>query len=374
MMKRLGVLALLLLVTVMASGQVVIREQIRVRDTLFIDKYEVRSDMGSVAQLKMNPGDYRLLKPSAVDVLRGTGVFHVDLVYSDFPEGEDFSELNRHRFIELFNHAPFLFNNSMISWRIVVQKGVARTGNLASYFHGFVVYYRPMPSYSSEAEYISQALNGGPLKDSSVIQILNRNAHWKDMLVVADVTGSMSPYTAQLLVWLKVNQKLGTFKQIVFFNDDDEASTDQRSVEDSFGMWAVETKSFDKVWQTALEAMHKGSHYENNLEAVCYAIKKFPLNKHNVVMIADNWENPCDMKLLKFLKEQKIPIRIVVCGVQDKLNPIYLDIAYATGGSVHTMEDDLVDLAKLGEGKVFKIGSLKFKMKDGKFVQISCNK
>jgi hypothetical protein len=54
MMKRMGVLAYLLLVTLMASGQVVIREQIRVRDTLFIDKYEVSGDLGAVAQLKMN--------------------------------------------------------------------------------------------------------------------------------------------------------------------------------------------------------------------------------------------------------------------------------------------------------------------------------
>jgi hypothetical protein len=52
------------------------------------------------------------------------------------------------------------------------------------------------------------------------------------------------------------------------------------------------------------------------------------------------------------------------------MNTAYLDLAYATGGSVHTMEDDLYNIASIGEGKTFKLGELKFKMVGGRFVQL----
>ena len=85
-------------------------------------------------------------------------------------------------------------------------------------------------------------------------------------------------------------------------------------------------------------------------------------------MIADNWENPCDMHLLGYLKEKQIPVRIIVCGVEDQMNTKYLEIAYATGGSVHTMEQDLKNLASMKNGSTIRVGkSKKFKMSSGKF-------
>ena len=161
-----------------------------------------------------------------------------------------------------------------------------------------------------------------------------------------------------------------TFKQIVFFNDDEENSNPQIKSFDSTGIWTIESSNADKVIQLAFKAMEKGNHIENDLEAVCYAIKKYPENKNNVVLIADNWENPCDMKLVEFLKQQKVPLKIVVCGVKDRMNTLYLDLAYATGGSVHTMEEDLTNIAQLGNGKTFKLNGMKFMMSAGKFIQI----
>jgi hypothetical protein len=115
--------------------------------------------------------------------------------------------------------------------------------------------------------------------------------------------------------------------------------------------------------------MTEGDHIENDLEAICYAIKKYPENKENIVLIADNWEDPCDMQLIDFLKKEKVPVKIIICGVEDRLNTLYLELAHATGGSIHTMEEDLKDIAKIGEGKRFKIGKMKFYMAGGKFIQ-----
>jgi hypothetical protein len=258
---------------------------------------------------------------------------------------------------------------------LVKQTGVKSSSDMQKYTHGFTIYYRPMPSFAEEKATINRIVSGkDTLSDSTLIKIFQRQPSWKNMLVVMDVTGSMSPYTAQLLVWIKANQKLNTFKQIVFFNDDDENSTNQLTVQDNTGMWDIDSKNSDKVIDKAFTAMQQGMHNENDLEAICYAIKKFPENKKNVVLIADNWENPCDMHLLEYLKTQQIPVKVVVCGVTDRLNTLYLDIAYTTGGSVHTMEEDLINLAKLGDGKMFKLGNIKFKMLGGKFVQVNDKK
>jgi hypothetical protein len=365
------IMVIILLVKEYAAAQVSVRENIRFKDTVEINKYTSEDRGFSVMLLKMAPGEHMIQNLKDLKFLNGQTITGVDLVYSDYPEGADFSELNRLRILELYQFLPDAFNSAIIEWRIIKQTGVAQTGGLNNYFHGFAIYYRPMPSFSSEKDAITDVIEGKtPPKDSTLLKVFDRNRNWKDMLVVCDVTGSMSPYTAQLLFWIKSNQKLKTFKQIVFFNDDDELSTNQVNKEDATGMWTIETSNADKVISTAFEAMNKGKHYENNLEAICFAMKKYPENKGNIVMIADNWETPCDMRLIDHLKAQKVPIRIVICGITDKLNTAYLDLAYATNGSIHTMEDDLTEIAKIGEGKTFKLAGMKFKMSGGRFVQL----
>jgi hypothetical protein len=52
------------------------------------------------------------------------------------------------------------------------------------------------------------------------------------------------------------------------------------------------------------------------------------------------------------------------------INTKYLDIAYATNGSIHTMEEDLTEMGKMNEGKKFKIAGINFRLVNGKFIQI----
>ncbi len=353
-----------------AQGTVQVRERIRFRDTVVIEKYKPDANGFAVLQLKMAPGDHSIQNLKELEKLKGMAIVGVDLVYSDYPVGEDFTELNRKRVLELYIHLPEAFGG-MSQWRIVKQTGVEQTGGIQNYFHGMTIFYRPMSSFAEENKTINDIVEGKTApQDSTIIKVLDRKKDWKNMLVVCDVTGSMSPYTAQLLFWIKAHQANKTFKQIVFFNDDDERSTNQMGKLDTSGIWSIETSNSKKVIDKAFEAMQKGSHMENNLEAIFYAIRKYPENKQNIVLIADNWEDPCDMHLLDALKKEKIPVRIIVCGAAERMNPLYLDIAYATGGSVHTMEDDLNEIATVGEGKVIKFGKLKFKMTGGKFVQI----
>ncbi|MEM7372873.1 MAG: hypothetical protein AAF587_29900 [Bacteroidota bacterium] len=57
-------------------------------------------------------------------------------------------------------------------------------------------YIRGMPSGDTASSH--------SLPDSTVFHVFQRNPDWNNMLVVCDFTGSMSPYTAQLLVWHKL--------------------------------------------------------------------------------------------------------------------------------------------------------------------------
>lgn len=354
-----------------AFTQVSMNLRIRLTDTLEVDKYETKKNNFKIQKLYMSPGNSRIRNLSAAKKLRHQTIIGVDLVYSDYPEGRDFSELNRQRIIELFGVLPEAFNNKMVKWTVVKQTGVKKTGGISNYFHGFVIHYRALPSYQDENQLLEDILSGKKEpEDSTLLKVFNRNEEWKDMLVVCDVTGSMAPYTAQLLLWIKANQTLRSMKNIVFFNDDDEKSNNQTKRKDTSGMWTISSYNYKKVLATAVEAMEKGAHIENNLEAVCLAIEEFPEDKHKVLMIADNWEDPCDMHLLKYLKEKNIPVRIIVCGVEDTFNTKYLEIAHATGGSIHTMEDDLTNLASMRDGTTFKIGQIKYKISKGKFYQV----
>lgn len=369
-MKRKMLLAWILLSSCHLFAQVNVRMKVRITDTLVIDKFEPRTDFFAYQFLEMNPGGFRITNEKMAERLKSETIVGVDLVYSDYPEGEDFTALNERRLIELFGALPQAFNRPVVSWRVVKQTGVKKTGNIHNYFHGFAIYYREMPSFYAENKLIEQIVNGEVAPgDSNILKIFERNGKWKDMLVVCDVTGSMSPYTAQILLWIKANQKLRNMKDIVFFNDDEEKSTNQVQTEDQTGLWSVSSGDYKKVMNVAVEAMQKGNHIENNLEAVCSAIKKFPDGQGKVIMIADNWEEPCDQELVNYLIAQKIPLRIILCGVNASINTYYFDLARATGGSLHTIESDFENLASLKPGTKLKIGDLEVILTPTGFIQ-----
>ena len=286
-----------------AYSQISMNLRMRLTDTLVIDKYQTPQNSFKIQKLYMAPGNSRIKNLSAANKLQNNTIVGVDLVYSDYPEDGDFSELNRQRIIELFKVLPQAFNNKMVKWTVVKQTGVKKTGGISNYFHGFAIHYRAFPSYQDENQLLEDILSGKKEpEDSTLLKVFNRNEEWKNMLVVCDVTGSMAPYTAQLLLWMKANQTLRSMKNIVFFNDDDEKSNNQTKRKDTTGMWTISSYSYKKVLATAIKAMENGNHIENNLEAVCRAIEEYPEDKYKVLMIADNWEDPCDMHLLKYLK------------------------------------------------------------------------
>jgi hypothetical protein len=201
------------------------------------------------------------------------------------------------------------------------------------------------------------------------MKIFDRNKNIKNMPVVVDVTGSMSPYTAQLVYWLKTNAANKRFKEFVFFNDDDMQDIEQLKGIDTSGFHKIKTSSIDSILNCCFKAMSNTGQIENNLKALFYAQKCFTkTSKMGILMIADNWQTPEDLRALNEFAALKIPVYIIVCGVSETINPSYLEMAYVTGGSVHTMEEDLLYLKNLKEGEKVTLNNRNYQLRGGRFL------
>jgi hypothetical protein len=205
--------------------------------------------------------------------------------------------------------------------------------------------------------------------DSTLQKVFTRNK-WRRMSVAADLTGSMYPYTAQLLIWMKL-QSLDSFStQYIFFNDGNEKQDHEKVIGSTGGIYSNQSGSFTEVLETIKTCMSHGGggdSPENDIEALLEAEKTFSEAQFHV-LIADNWAPVKDLQLANRLSK---PVRIVLCGVYDGwINLDYLNLARLTGGSVHLMEVDINNLASLHEGESIKIGRKSYKIIDGKFVDM----
>jgi len=335
-------------------------------DTIEVPKYKMKGLGKSKTFLQMLYGSYRIINPENAKVVSGLVVQKVELLYTDYPKDGDVVLLNKKRLAALFLLMPELFDNPLIEWRLVKQTKCKSAEDAVNMFHGFVISYRPQPSGKAEVDYLRRIAKGEEaIEDSTIYKVLDRNKQWKNTLIVADVTGSMSPYMAQLFLWLNLNMQLKAHERFVFFNDDDGNSTTQEFAFDTLGIWDIETRSFDKIIEKAADAIMKGGHTENDLEALFYGLKKYP-KADDIILIADHWESPCDMSLIKDLVALKKPIKVILCGATAAVNMDYLEIARATGGSFHTIENDIDMTLKDGKGKIVKILGRSYRIvKDG---------
>lgn len=202
--------------------------------------------------------------------------------------------------------------------------------------------------------------------DSTVIKVLNR-MQWNNMLVVADVTASTYAFSGQLLLWLKLHEAERRIKQFVFFNDGDDKDDENKMVGSTGGIYSTSSSVFEVVEQLVFKTMSAGNGGnipENNIEALLHGLRACP-DCASVVMIADNSSAVSDMALLKQVGK---PVHIILCGVHDVMNTDYLNIAKSTGGSVHTAEEDILQLVHFKEGQIITLLGRNYVIKNGNFV------
>lgn len=205
-------------------------------------------------------------------------------------------------------------------------------------------------------------------QDSSIFKILNRN-HWKNTLFVCDVTGSMSPYTSQLLLWYKLNLTKGLVKQFFFFNDGNGCNDFKKRIGYTGGIYHASANDINLVAGALYEAMSNGDGGdipENDIEAILEAIRMYP-EVSNVVLIADNFATPRDLELVSKIK---IPVKVILCGTYAGLNTKYMDMVKENKGSLHTIDDDILNLMNLNNGEEISIDGVTYKLKNGFFETI----
>ncbi len=206
--------------------------------------------------------------------------------------------------------------------------------------------------------------------DTVVSVVLNRNKVWSDKLIVCDLTGSMSPYAAQLAAWYQLTCLKEKNLQFVFFNDGDRTPDEMKKIGNTGGIYYSTAKGIDSLYKSMANVASRGSGGdcpENNMEALIKGVKIAKPYKE-LVMIADN---NAPVKDISLLKNFHAPVHIILCGVYDFILTDYLAIAWKTKGSIHTMEEDITKLASMLEGQEIKIGNSIYKIMGGEFVKIN---
>lgn len=200
-----------------------------------------------------------------------------------------------------------------------------------------------------------------------VFNVFKRNKQFKSKLIVADLTGSMYPYAQQVSTWLKLQfLKDTTSQHFAFFNDGDNKKDDEKKIGAAGGVYYCRAKTVEALIATMELTIKKGTGGdapENPIEAIIYGLNKSG-KVDDVILIADNWAKARDIKMLARIK---VPVRVVLCGVYEgmEINEDYLNIAYKTKGSVHTIEQDITDLMKQTTGKKFNINGVDYIIKNG---------
>lgn len=358
-------------------------------------------------------------------------VERIDLVYTDYQESQRFSQsqLNRQRLQAFMATLPEIWNNPLIEWNLIAQSAGTDAASAKGLFHGFAITYRLPPTVEStekELAYLRSFKNallgmedegppnlsvvGGssvyydtvitgikqrwddkigyvhdttfevralaykprkamPSSDSALfIALIQEGMGWSNVALVCDVTGSMSPYSAQLLEWMRYYGKTNKVNYYLFFNDGNRKPTLRKRIGNTGGLYGTSETGLNPVFETMTKAMSRGSGGdgpENDVEALLKAAEEYPACEH-LILIADN---DAPMRDLILYKELKLPVHVFVCGTKRGINPQYLELARNTGGSLHTGEEIFSELHLLREGDRIRVGSNDYYLHENRFIR-----
>lgn len=293
-------------------------------------------------------------------------------IYTQYPKNINFWLTNYHtllaqRLKNLFKLSPDL-NSEQTKFKILLQTSCNTDDEAKKMFHGIAIHLAPIKSepVKQQENIIKQQVyddtlknnkhtdqntittrkinsfiaNNGGITDSVVYKIFSRHPEWDNCLVIMDWTGSMYPYGAQAVLWHSLNLKQSGIKYFVFFNDGNMEK--RKKIGKTRGVYFEKAENINKIIGLLSKVKAKGNGgdpEENDVEAILKGIQKYPDFK-NLILIADN--NSC-MRDYCLVKDVKVPVKVVLCGTYSGINPQYINLAYKTKGSIHTIEDDISD-------------------------------
>ncbi|SFE40829.1 hypothetical protein [Thermoflexibacter ruber] len=298
----------------------------------------------------------------------------IRMYYSKYPQTADYQVnqqkmLNDGRVTNLLKHLPIL-KTKYIDLEVIRQENCKNESEARQLFHGFLFFYKDKENANTKTksptaketkeefykqykhfnikeidnEFAKEIKRMSVGRDSTTYHIFERNfAGLDSIVIIADWTSSMYPYTLQLLVWqvkraTKANYVIG----YVFFNDGDTTPDREKKIGKTGGIYVSRSADFAEALQKMEECKKNGNGggdiEENDVEALLKATEEFPYAKH-FIMIADNFGKIRDIELLN--KIQK-PIHVILARVPkpNMITTDYVQVALQTGGSLHLKNDD----------------------------------
>lgn len=195
---------------------------------------------------------------------------------------------------------------------------------------------------------------------------------WDDLVVVVDVTCSMDPFLEEYLLWLVIQNNVSRIVGCVFFNDGDGTPVEVKNIGSTGGI-RHSSNNLRELADTMVKSISfgcSGDEAENDLEALLYAQQQFQ-SASSIMLIADNRSAVRDLELLSQLQT---PVHVMLCGQREggkNLPPHedYLTIAYRTGGSLHTLEEDISAQKLHSAGGAVRLFDWQYRYLKGRFVR-----
>jgi hypothetical protein len=355
---------------------------VKICDTSFVEKEHQSSKLGRI-MIKRSKSEKKFIRKVKRKIKPETSI---SFILTDRRKIEDLEGLDHEKevlftalFKEYYKMSPSRYRNKRVYTRFDIlftyeKDKLSGFETMATPLTKELVVY---DSFFGNIEYVEQIkcsyvdtsvkYSYSTIKDDVITKVFDRNMHWKNCIVATDVTGSMAPYLGQFLAWHKLHMHSNSNKDFVFFNDGNNMADILKRPGKVGGIYHVKTTSYNTMAEKLRLAQRNGGGGdgpENNIEAIIAGLKSNPSAK-GVILIADNWATPRDLNLLS---EVKKPIHVILCGATKGINLAYLNMVKENGGTLHTIEHDLTELAKLNEGEEVEISGVYYTIKDGKFV------
>jgi len=204
--------------------------------------------------------------------------------------------------------------------------------------------------------------------DITVFRVMKKSKA-KKRLIIVDFTGSMTPHAKILKNWFVLNYTATDFNTIVFFNDGDNKETRDKVIGKTGGIYSCDSCDINNVENImSLSYRYNGGDIpENDLEAIITALKRYPRKYDEVVLVADNNSPVRDISLLD---KVTLPIKVIICGVQDKINEDLLKIADKTKGSIYTIDQEVENLSSKVINNKITIGKYTYTKVGENFVRM----
>ena len=320
-------------------------------------------------------------------------VTQIDVIYTKYPKNKDFWRTNYYdllarRIQELFKLDSSL-NSADFEWNIILQTDCNSELEAKNMFHGIsITYFELEDMLEEDAEDIDETpeqdsiyfkrntlkvqnfiRSQGGIGDSLVYKVFERHSEWNNALVVMDWTGSMYQYGAQAVLWHTMNFDNSGIKNFVFFNDGNDTPNEKKKIGETGGVYFAQSKNINRLTNTFYLVSKRGKggdDPENDIEAIIRGINRFE-NFDELILIADN--NSC-MRDFQLIANLDVKVNVIVCGAKYGINPQYINLAYLTGGSIHTIEDDISHLNRMIKNKELRIENIDYSLSSEDLFQV----